>query len=316
MKKNLLLLALIVCSSFTWYSCRPDEGNDPEIEVEVEEQDIWSPSNNSLFWRISGNGLQQPAHLFGTIHTIAHEDFSFEKGLDSILESSTSLMLEADISDPAIIKAVQSRMTWEKGINPDDMYTDAEVEALDALCQSLNTSWEVIKQFNPLSLEGYLSGQILKKELGITSGYEEYLIYNGQKNGTPILGAESAEYVFTYYNDIPNEEVIDRLVKMATNYLDEPETFMGSFQELVQAYLQQDLKALYDLNFKEGDQHLNERTYETLIVSRNAVWMDAIEKELSGRLVAVGAAHLGGDKGLVQLLRDKGYELTPIKVAR
>lgn len=314
MKKNLLLLALIVCSSFTWYSCRPDEGDDPEIEI--EEQDIWSANNNSLFWRVSGNGLEQPAHLFGTIHTIAKEDFSFKKGLDSILENSSSLMLEADISDPAIIKAVQSRMTWEDGINPDDMYTDAEVEALDALCQSLNTSWEVIKQFNPLSLEGYLSGQILQKELGITSGYEEYLIYNGQKNGTPILGAESAEYVFTYYKDIPSEEVIDRLVTMADRYLAEPETFMASFHELVQAYLQQDLKTLYDLNFKEGNQDLNAQTYETLIVGRNAAWMDTIEKDLSGRLVAVGAGHLGGEKGLVQLLRDKGYELTPIKVAR
>mgnify|MGYP000241447251 FL=1 len=313
MKNQVLLIALLLLSSLGWYSCQKEDENKPEIEKPVAEDGPWSAANNSLFWRISGNGLEQPAHLFGTIHTIHEQDFSYQKGLDSLLNLSTSVMLEVNISDPAIIAAVQQRMVWPEGVNPDDMYTDEEVEILGALCRSLNTQWRAIKQLNPISLEAYLMGQIMTKELGANEGYEGYLIKRSIETNTPLLGAESPEYVYSYFQEISNDEVIERLINTAELYLDDSELALESFYELVHAYLQQDLAELHQLSF-DSDEESN--TYKLLVADRNKEWLQAIENDLSGRLVAVGAGHLGGSKGLVQLLRDLGYEVNPIKVAR
>ena len=55
---------------------------------------------------------------------------------------------------------------------------------------------------------------------------------------------------------------------------------------------------------------------EKLLDERNAKWIPVIEKNiaLTPSFIAVGAGHLGGKKGVLNLLRKKGYKLTPIKI--
>ncbi|MBK6949221.1 MAG: TraB/GumN family protein [Haliscomenobacter sp.] len=52
-----------------------------------------------------------------------------------------------------------------------------------------------------------------------------------------------------------------------------------------------------------------------LLVNRNRKWIPIMEKMMSEKptFFAVGAGHLGGPQGVVQLLRDSGYSLTPLK---
>lgn len=312
MKKHFLLALLFGFSTLSWYSCQTDEGADPVIEPTIENEDPWAEKNNSLFWRITGNDLQKPAHLFGTIHLIPENDFSFAPALDSLLDASNSLMLEMDITDPSIIAAAQSRMGYTNGEGPEDYFTTEELEEIKALCTATGISWKSVKHLNLLSLEGYISSQILQREMGVYSGYEDYLVKKAQKNATAINGAEDADYVYSYHAEIPGEEIAARLLKMADLYLNDKEHYLGEYQQMVQIYLAQDLRSLHINAFTED----HTQSYEALIADRNLAWMDALETNMDGKLIAVGAGHLGGKKGLVHLLREKGYEVTALKIAR
>lgn len=311
MKKNTIIALLLAFSSFTWFSCQTEEMVDP-VEDKVAPYTAWSEANNSLFWRIEGNGLEQPAHLFGTIHLIPENDFSFEKELDSLLEISTSLMLEMDISDPQIVAAAQKRMVYAQGEGPEDYFTPEELEKIKALCTAVGTPWQSVKHLNLLSLEGYLSTQILQRDMGKLNGYEEHLVAEAKQVGTPVAGAEDADYVYSYHDVIPGEEIAKRLLEVSDKYSTDKEAYLGEFNQMVQMYLAQDLHQLHTTSFKED----TDPTYQGLVVDRNLAWMDALEKDLDGKFIAVGAGHLGGEHGLVHILKAQGYEVTALKIAR
>lgn len=50
-------------------------------------------AQNSLLWEISGNGLEKPSYIFGTIHLIAQNDFVVRKEIDSVFELDLTLRL-------------------------------------------------------------------------------------------------------------------------------------------------------------------------------------------------------------------------------
>jgi uncharacterized protein YbaP (TraB family) len=57
---------------------------------------------NTLLWEISGNGLQQPSYLFGTIHMICKEDFFISEIVKQKFNSSKRVYLELDMDDPQL----------------------------------------------------------------------------------------------------------------------------------------------------------------------------------------------------------------------
>jgi len=58
----------------------------------------------------------------------------------------------------------------------------------------------------------------------------------------------------------------------------------------------------------------SEEEMKFLLYTRNQNWADLLETRLGQKtlFIAVGAAHLGGEKGLITLMTEQGYELTPI----
>ena len=82
--------------------------------------------------------------------------------------------------------------------------------------------------------------------------------------------------------------------------------------EMMKTYKQQDLKKLEEL-MVAADPGLSGFT-ELLLYNRNYNWTDKLKNLLPGRslLIAVGAGHLPGTKGMINLLRLAGYTLTPV----
>jgi len=83
------------------------------------------------------------------------------------------------------------------------------------------------------------------------------------------------------------------------------------FQELINLYKEQDVEGLYKM--MQGDETVAE--YEdALLTTRNKNWIpimsDLMSKDVT--FFAVGAGHLGGPQGVINLLREEGYTLTPI----
>jgi len=86
------------------------------------------------------------------------------------------------------------------------------------------------------------------------------------------------------------------------------------FQQLVTLYKAQDIEHLVE-NMDKSQFGDIKGFEELLLTNRNANWIPIIEQAVNNKptFIAVGAAHLGGAKGVISLLRKKGYSVTAVK---
>ena len=100
-------------------------------------------------------------------------------------------------------------------------------------------------------------------------------------------------------------------VKDLLEMINEEERLAKQFRTMIKAYQGEDLDALYRLTQEDA---ASEMELELMLYKRNSEWVSKIDSisEASKTFFAVGAAHLGGEKGLVNLLREAGYKLTPV----
>ena len=191
------LLALITLG---WFSCQKDDAlvDPPQIkpvidsavvEDTVKKDQHEEQNNQSILWEISGNGLLEPAHLFGTIHNIPEERFAFEEQLETLIGTSSSLMLELDITDQQVLQAGQMRLALPAGYQPEDLYSDKEMEMLEQLCGTVNQNWNVLKKFQPLASQSLIGSAVLTAEIGQQAGYEQFLANSAQRQNIDILGS-------------------------------------------------------------------------------------------------------------------------------
>ena len=86
------------------------------------------------------------------------------------------------------------------------------------------------------------------------------------------------------------------------------------FDKLINVYLKGDLKGMSN---QMADTSLPKSFEEVFIHRRNVVMANGADKIIRKKsaFIAVGAAHLGGEKGVIELLRKKGYTVKPVKTA-
>ena len=137
------------------------------------------------------------------------------------------------------------------------------------------------------------------------------LIGQGHSAGLRVNFHESEHPAeFAALDSQPFEKQIEGLNKTAAD----PGKSLGEFKNLYRIYLTQNSDDLFNLTAKQGDG--DAALIEKLLVERNAAWIPVIEKNIkvTPSFIGVGSAHLGGKKGVLNLLRRKGYKLTPIRL--
>ena len=131
----------------------------------------------------------------------------------------------------------------------------------------------------------------------------------GKAAGKTIIPLETAEQqAVLLYDFTPISVQAEALVDL----LKEPEKAMEQTKTLSDAYVRQDLKAMYELSM-EDESH--PEFMEAMLDKRNTDWLSKLPAifEQGSTFVAVGALHLAGDKGVIEGLKKAGYTVTPIE---
>ena len=112
-----------------------------------------------------------------------------------------------------------------------------------------------------------------------------------------------------FVNEVPIETQLSSIVKTIKNY----NTELKRLDTMVRAYKTQDLSALTK-SFEEDEE--DSVLVEKLVTKRNNNWIPKLQTLIAKNscFIAVGAGHLGGKNGLIQLLQNKGYTVTPISI--
>lgn len=260
---------------------------------------------SSLLWKVSGNGLQKDSYLFGTIHLICKDEFKVDDRILAAFNESERLVMELDVSDPQLMAKMQ-----QISVNPGmkNLQSDLDPEDAKILDEFLIAHYGVgLAQLGVLK-PFILSTMAMVKTITCEElqGYEPFFVEEATKSKKSIVGLETPEYQIGIFDQIPQDAQLSELIKMLKEG-----TGGEEYRKLVTQYFAEDINGLYELMNADGTM---KEFREIMLDNRNVAWISKLEEEMKAKklFIAVGAGHLGGEKGLVSLLREAGYQVTPI----
>ncbi len=291
MKRLLLLL-----STITFVTCTISYAQKPDT------------IGNSLLWRISSKDMNKPSYLFGTIHLICSTDYIWTKKMEESLKKSDEVCFEMNMADPQVMIQIATWMI-DRDKSLKDYFTVDQYQIVRRYFKdSLNidiTSFQ-FQQVKPVMLESLLALKTVSCANPV--GYEDKLKSKALKNKKKIAGLEDPQEQIALLENIPADTVVKELLETIQGKNDEH----AEYKKLINAYKKQDISALYNLiqTSKNDGEDLNE-----FIDERNEKWIGRMEERMEQKSVffAVGAGHLWGEKGVINLLRQEGYTVEPVK---
>ncbi|RYY54402.1 MAG: TraB/GumN family protein [Chitinophagaceae bacterium] len=261
----------------------------PVIVFSQQQPASPAPLPKTLLWRISGNGLTKDSYLFGSMHLQDKRIFQFSDSLYAYLEKAEGFALEVDMES-----LVDSMM--RQALN-DSKEKDA---ALEAAGKS-----DSVKNANLLKWKLELQN---KQDRSKAKGKEMSTIVDGYLYGIARRQGKWLGSVEDISNQLSLKEELD-----CFNDPDDADTNPGyrkMLEEMIGIYMSGDLGKV--LEFSEKSK--SGMNSDLMMVPRNlqmAHRMDSLAMVRS-MFFTVGAAHLPGDTGVITLLRQKGYILSPV----
>ena len=305
MKKNIFLASIILFFA----GCKATQKVVATNNENTVNPDKPIATNNSLLWQISGNGIAQPSYLYGTIHIISHDDYFLGKNVKRKLQNSNEVIMEIDLKKMDIGALAQLSILPEgkfiKDYMSDSDYTILQSFMEDSIGIKKSTFENAYGKLKPFFIEQLIFFNYLGQD---KESYEENFKKLAEERNIPISGLETYDEQLKFLEEIPLEDQLKSMVKTIKNYTSETE----KLGQLVVYYKAQNLTALSKSFEEEEDQELNTK----LLDKRNSNWIPKIQSAIKNKscFIAVGAGHLVGANGLIELLKKQGYTVEPISI--
>lgn len=276
-----------------------------------------SAQTESIFWKIEHPDIKKPSYLFGTYHMI-NSGFLEEDAAkaNKAFKKSTTILVESRQSD--LTDQTMMDTYFFGGPSIMENLTPEEIELVDSIAlKTLNSPLGNYDNMKPLLLAVFI---------GLTH-HQEYLKDSGNYEGEPIdvffdnnatereidvFSLETPQQSFEYSLDsIGFAEQLKYLVANC-KYDDRMYAIAGNMFE---SYKSNNVKSLLKAT-DDYSELVSDVTDEYITDKRNKLWMPKILEELKkgNVFIAVGSLHLTYDFGLVTLLRENGFTLTPLKL--
>lgn len=265
-----------------------------------------SINGNTLLWEVSGNGLEKPSYLFGTFHIMCSEDIRFSKNLKTALKSTKEVFFEMDLDDAANTLGGIFFMNM-KDTTLKDLYTEADYEKVRAYFKdSVNTDIKFLNKMKPLMLEAFLYPKMMACKN--SSGVEMELLKISQKEKINVNGFETIAFQASMFDSIPYRVQAKELLKQIDS-MEKSKMFLDS---MVTLYKNQEVDKIQTLMSAESFGEVGNS--DLLLKNRNINWVTQMKLlfKTENIFVAVGAAHLFDEYGLIALLRKEGYTVRGI----
>jgi uncharacterized protein len=296
MKKSFWLTLLTVVGLVTGNAQKKSSGDD----------------TNTLLWRVSGKNLSKPSYIFGTMHMICANDIELSDSLKSAIQNSDNVYLELDMDDMWQMMGAMMHMNMKGDTTLSDLLTPEDYKKVKNYFKDHDglIPFSMMERYKPLLVESMIMEQAKPCDNMIV--IEQLVMNEAKKSGKEIKGLETFDYQLAIFDKIPYKLQAQQLVQM----VDEAKAGSGADEDevkvLTEAYRKQELNKMDELT--KADPSIGEFT-DILLYDRNANWSKKLQELMpgSGLVIAVGAGHLPGLKGVLNLLRQAGYTVEPVK---
>jgi uncharacterized protein YbaP (TraB family) len=259
----------------------------------------------SLLWKITGNGLEKPSYLYGTIHLTC--DYVFTDKLKKAFDETDQLVLEIDISNPKLQLDMMKFIFLEDGKTIQSLLSKEDYETLAAFFEK-QTGMDIAlyNKMKPLAITSVLTSKMASCKTG--TAYEAEFVKVAKAQKEKVIGLETIADQMKVFDNIPYEDQLKTLVEMATEGFEKSQE---EFAKMTKYYNAEDLEGLLKISVDQG---LEADFQENLVDQRNRNWIPLIEKitKEAPAFIGVGALHLPGNQGVINLLRKQGFTVEPV----
>lgn len=256
-------------------------------------------NENSLLWEISGNGLEKPSYLYGTMHMMCEADFLMSDKVKTAFDKTEQLALELDFDNPEELQAMQNMMKTNEPLSK--VLTKEEYKKLDEfLIANIGSG---AAQFENSNLMGIMSTVMMKSLNCPPKMYEIEFMKMAFKKKFTINGLETVQdQIDSFSKSYSNAEFIKSLSQYDAKIL----------AQMVKVYNEENINKLFEII--TDDTYMDEKSQASMLDKRNTNWIKIMPEMMKTKSVffAVGAGHLPGEMGVINLLKKAGYIVKPI----
>lgn len=314
----------IVC---TGNSMIPEiEQQYPDIAKSMYEEAAGTLHGTGLIWKIEKQGLE-PSYLFGTIHLSDPRLVDLKPVARQAFDNSSTLALEiTEILDPnklagVAFKALQYT-TYTDGTTLADRLSDEQQKTLSAaISAKMGLPWSVAGKMKPWALMGTLSIPAceLARKKAQKPVVDAYLGHLAQAQGKEIVALETMVSQLQAMSGLPEDMSLKGLMQSVSlgTRLDD------LFETMIQLYLREETAVIWALmkrvaveGFADAQEDAQYAAFQREIVDRRNHSMAEEAENLiakgGGVFIAVGALHLPGEQGMINILVQKGYQVSRV----
>jgi uncharacterized protein YbaP (TraB family) len=278
----------------------------------TQKTDQVNSDNNTLLWKISGNGLTKPSYLFGTIHMLCADDATLSDHMKSIIHKVDEVYFEVDLDNLVEMIEVMTKMKMQGDTTLSDLLSKEDYDKVKNYFESKSSvlPFSMLETYKPILALSTLEESSMTCET--TAMMEQVIMKEAKQSNKKIKGMETMAYQAGVLDSIPYKLQAEQLVSYIDD-INKNKTEDKELQEMMKAYKNQDLEKLEELMMKT-DMGIGNFT-DVLLYNRNRNWVEKLKDIMPKKsvLVAVGAGHLPGEKGVINLLRKAGYTVTPME---
>lgn len=265
--------------------------------------------DNTLLWQISGKDLKRSSYLYGTMHVLCAEDAAVSDNLKLAIKNADQIYFELDMDNMGEMLGAMKYLRMNDGQKLSELLTKEEYAKVEDYFKqhAVPLPLAMMNRFKPYFISSLIGEQMMSCEQ--KNGMEELIMRESRAYQKEIKGLETTRFQASIFDSIPYEKQAKDLV----SYIDSIDSYKKVTMEMVQVYREQNLERMDSLMHK-SDPGMDEYM-DILLYGRNRHWVDQMPEIMTGKciLFAVGAGHLPGEQGVINLLRKKGYKVTPMK---
>jgi uncharacterized protein YbaP (TraB family) len=267
----------------------------------------WATDTQGILWRIDG-AAAQPSYLLGTIHSDDARVTKLPAEITQIFQQTDSFSGEIDMDLPNLMQAAQATMLSE-GESLQQMLDPKLYRKTVQLLAIYGMPEPVVQRMKPWAAAATLS--LPRPQTGL---FLDMLLYTqAAAQGKQVYGLETVQEQVGAMEALPQDLQISMLRDAVAQF----DQLNQIIEQLIVAYLQRNLDALTEISestMQQGDMRVARLFESEIVVKRNQRMFERMQPRLKegNAFIAVGALHLTGKNGLLHLLRNKGYRVSPV----
>ena len=264
-------------------------------------------AGHNFLWKATGRG-GGVIYLAGSVHMLSQTYYPLDAAFDSSFKASDLLVEEVDLGEMLAPESQLQILT--RGMLPGDqtlekVLSPSTYALVSKTVSGLGAPMEALQRFKPWMLGIALEGLVLQQGgFDPNLGLDKHFYDLAQADGKSVQGLETVEYQLSRFDDMTMAQQ-DRFLADSLKELD---TEKASVTKLADAWKVGNAAMVEQIVLK--DLKSDPAMYQRLLVERNRNWLPKLEALFvrpGHAFVVVGAAHLVGPDGLLEMLKAKGY---------